>query len=72
MKRVSFDSHGGSKVKSLYVRKGALITDVNVSEKDGYEFVGWYADLNDEEPFDFDNTKIMKNMKLHAKWMKNV
>ena len=72
IRRVAFDVHGGIKVKTLFVRKGAYVKDVPESEKDGYEFVGWFVDLNDEDAFDLKSERITSNMKLHAKWEKKV
>ena len=35
--------------------------------KEGYNFLGWYVNLNDEEPYDFSNP-LTGNLVLEAKW----
>ena len=44
-------------------------TEPTAPKKEGYTFLGWY--LNDTK-FDFNNTKITKNITLIAKWKKIV
>ena len=65
---VTFETRGGTSIPFQTVEAGkkALIPDAPV--KDGYKFLGWYADINNTEAFDF-NTSISKNMKIYAKWI---
>lgn len=37
-------------------------------ERDKYEFKGWFADLEDEKPFDFAETAVNADLVLYAKW----
>ena len=61
---VTFDSNGGSEVKSRRVAENGSVIEPNDPTRDGYTFVGWY--LNNEE-FDF-NTKITSDITLTARW----
>ncbi len=36
--------------------------------KEGFEFVGWYEDLQDPDPWDFENDLVDRDLTLHAKW----
>ena len=63
---VSFNTAGGSNVKTQKVEKDSVVTKPNSPTKSGYKFDGWY--LNDKK-FDF-NTKITSNITLTAKWIK--
>lgn len=64
---VSFDSDGGSAVKSIEVLINSTITAPLNPNKNGYIFKGWY--LNDKK-FDFKN-EIKENITLKAKWEKS-
>lgn len=64
--KVTFDSHGGTEVESLKVKKGETIEEPEKPVKEGYEFIGWYYD---GKKFDF-SKGIDKNIELEAKWLK--
>ncbi len=64
---ITFDSNGGTSISSQALRKGEKIEKPEDPQKSGYEFEGWYKDLNDEKAFDF-NTEIKENETLVAKW----
>lgn len=61
---VTFDSNGGSKIRSKRVGENGNVIKPNNPTREGYTFLGWY--YNDEE-FDF-NTKITSDITLTAKW----
>ena len=63
---VKFDSNGGSKVDSVSVEEGKIVTEPSTT-RDGYTLDGWY--LGDEK-FDF-TTPISKDITLKAKWIEN-
>lgn len=63
---ITFDSDGGSSVKTITVEKGSKATRPANPTKSGYTFAGWY---NGETLFDFD-TAITANITLVAKWTK--
>lgn len=64
---VTFDSDGGSNVKSQTVEKGETVTKPENPTKEGFSFSGWY--LEDKE-YDFDK-EVTKNITLTAKWEEN-
>lgn len=64
--KVTFDSHGGTEVESLKIKKGETIEEPEKPLKEGYEFIGWYYD---GKKFDF-SKEIDKNIELEAKWLK--
>lgn len=61
---ITFDSKGGSSVKTITVERGSKATKPTNPTKSGYTFAGWY---NGETLFDF-NTAITTNITLVAKW----
>ena len=63
---VSFDSNGGSRVRSQTVEEGSRADEPNDPTRSGYEFVGWYLD---ERKFSF-STRIYEDITLEAKWEK--
>ncbi len=66
---ITFDSNDGSAVSSQVIKKGDKIEKPEDPVREGYEFLGWFLDLDDDKPFDF-KTKISKDTKLYAKWRK--
>lgn len=63
---VSFNTHGGTEMKTLKIKDGETIEEPEEPSKEGYEFIGWYYD---GKKFDF-ATKLTKNVELEAKWLK--
>ncbi len=61
---VSFNTNGGTRVLSKKVVYGAVLTDVEIPEKTGYLFDGWY--LNGERWVP--NNPITSDITLDAKW----
>ena len=68
---VIFNSNGGSKVRSQIVADGEYVNKVSDPEKDGYIFRGWYEDTSFTKPFEFQSTKITKDITIFAKWEKD-
>ncbi len=65
---VTFDSAGGSAVKSQSLTAGSLVKDPGAPENTGsYAFAGWY---NGDKKWDFAADKISSSIKLTAKWTK--
>ena len=63
---VNFEVNGGSSIS-------AITTDGNVTRpadptREGYEFVGWYEDIDLTDPFDFETETVDSNTTLYAKW----
>lgn len=65
---VTFNSNGGSSVKSQTVTKDSTVLEPSNPRREGYTFLGWY---NGTTAFDF-STKVTKNITLTAKWKKDV
>ena len=63
---VTFDSAGGSAVKTKTVRHGACVKEPSAPTRDGYVFLGWKLDGAD---YDF-STPVNGNLKLVAAWKK--
>ena len=40
----------------------------NNPQKEGYTFVNWYTNVDNEEVFDFENSEIKKDIKVYALW----
>ena len=64
---VTFDTNGGSAVKSASVARNSKVTKPADPTKDGFIFDGWYADKALTMVFDF-NTAITNNITVYAKW----
>ncbi len=62
---VSFDTDGGTELRSMIVENGLAIGMPEDPTKDGYIFKGWYFK---NEPWDFANTPVEKDITLVAKW----
>ena len=67
---VTFNSNGGSAIKSQTVRDGDVATKPADPTKDGYTFAGWFSDEALANAFDF-STKVTANTTLYAKWTQN-
>ena len=64
---VTFDTQGGSEVKSLVLKEGETIPLPSNPTKEGYVFDGWYLDSSYTQAFD-STKRIDSNMVLYAKW----
>ena len=66
---ITYDANGGTtettEQKVLY---GGQLTKPNNPTYTGYTFIGWYINLEDEKPFDFNTTMPAGDLILHAKW----
>lgn len=63
---VTFNSNGGSDIKSQSVKKNDKVIKPTDPELEGNLFLGWFEEGQDTE-FDF-NTSVTKNITLIAKW----
>lgn len=64
---VKFESNGGTPVKDVLVPIGELLEKPEDPKKEGYEFSGWYKDIDLTEEFKFDQP-IENDLTLYAKW----
>ncbi len=65
---VTFDSKGGSTVKSKTAKYNTTITAPTVPTKLGYAFGGWYTSSSLKTPWNFATSKLKGNTTLYAKW----
>ncbi|MCM1111939.1 MAG: InlB B-repeat-containing protein [Muribaculum sp.] len=68
---VTFDLSGhGEEIVKADIREGGLLelTPDLYPTAPGYEFDGWYQDPACEEPWDFANDTVRRNITLYAKW----
>ncbi len=67
--QVIFEENGGSDVEDKAIDKGNLVpTDGTNTEREGFDFTGWYTDEELTIPWDFENNKVEKNTILYAGW----
>lgn len=64
--KVTFNSEGGSSVQPVYTIKGEIITAPQPT-RNGYQFMGWYTDIQKTQLFNFNNG-IYTSLNLYAKW----
>ncbi len=62
--KVVFDSNGGKEVEAITVKKGEEIV-LPTTEKEGYNFIGWYDENSKKAE---SKIKIMKYTKFTAEW----
>ena len=67
---VSFNTNGGTSVKSQTVNKGEKINTPTSPTKTGYTFAGWYEDTKFVDRVTFP-LKVDKDITLYAKWTKD-
>ena len=67
--KVEFNSNGGKDVGSIIVNYGSTVGELPTTFKYGYEFDGWYKDLDFTVKIASD-TVITNNITLYAKWNK--
>ena len=66
--KVTFNTNGGTtETFEQDVKYNGLATEPEIPVYEGHTFVGWYKDLGDTEPFDFD-TPVADDVTLYAKW----
>ena len=65
---VTFDTNGGSSVASASVCNGKLVSAPADPTKEGYVFIGWYADAACKTAYQFTNA-ITDNVTVYAGWV---
>lgn len=65
---IKFETNGGSAVKNVTVKKGAVLVAPADPTKAGYAFAGWYTDKALTNKYDF-ATPVTKAFTLYAKWV---
>ena len=64
---VTFESNGGSEVEQQIVEEGMNAVEPEAPVKEGYTFVGWYADATLTRAYDF-SAPIAADLTLYAAW----
>lgn len=64
---ITWNTNGGNEVQSIQLIKGTAIGELPVSEKDGYNFAGWYSDSELSRPVS-ESTIFNADATLYAKW----
>lgn len=67
---ITFETNGGTKIQSLRVDKNTKLEALEIPEREGYTFDGWYTDKDLTAAYDFD-AEITKSMTLYAKWVED-
>jgi uncharacterized repeat protein (TIGR02543 family) len=64
---VNFNSNGGSAVNIQGVDPSTMAIAPTAPTRNGYEFLGWYSDVQLNKPYDF-NVGITAHTTIYAKW----
>ncbi len=65
---VSFETNGGSAVKEVTVLNGKTVAKPADPTRDGYLFIGWYADSEFKNAFAFDAQPVTADTTIYARW----
>ena len=65
---ISFDTRGGSEVATQRLRYGEHVPEPPVPTKEGYVFLGWYADERLTKKVDVTNMTVTSSVTLYASW----
>lgn len=67
---VTLDTNGGNSIKPIECKHGDTIS-IEVPQKAGYTFTGWYLDQDLKYEWDFHTQKVEQSMTLYAAWEPN-
>ena len=65
---VTFKSDENTVINTVTVKEGNSVGEPENPVKDGYQFDGWYTDVNCTDKYDF-NTMVSADLTLYAKWL---
>lgn len=65
---VTFKSDENTVINTVTVKEGNSVGEPENPVKDGYQFDGWYTDINCTDKYDF-NTVVSADLTLYAKWL---
>lgn len=68
-RKVTFNTMGGSEIKSMRVRKNGCLKEPKQTRKHRQVFGGWYKDEACTIAWDFKNDKVTEDIVLFAKWI---
>ena len=71
MRKVTFDTDGGSAVEAQEVKDGGKVTEPAAAPtKAGFTFAGWYTGANGTgDKWDFSADTVTRDLTLYAKWV---
>ena len=64
---VKYDTAGGSSIEDASVVNGKLALKPGDPVRDGFVFIGWYADASYKTAYDF-STAVTENTTIYARW----
>lgn len=65
---VSYEELGGSEMTDTTVVNGKTVAKPADPVREGYEFLGWYADSEYQDPYMFGTQIVTGNVTLYAQW----
>lgn len=65
---VKFESRGGDEVPPQHVQYGEKVTQPQQPSREGYQFQGWYADIDLKDQWNFEDDVVKKNLTLYGAW----
>lgn len=69
---INFDTQGGTTIKPITINPFDFDDEVKEPTREGYTFVNWYTNLDENDPFNFDFDDLTVNeITLYAKWVKS-
>lgn len=66
--KVSFEEAGGSEVADVTVMNGKTMEKPADPQREGYQFLGWYADSEFTTPYLFGTQLVTSDTTLYAQW----
>ncbi|MDR1563046.1 MAG: InlB B-repeat-containing protein [Dysgonamonadaceae bacterium] len=66
---VNFDSNGGNSIPAVTTIVGTKIAAPANPSKEGYVFIGWYADAGFKTAWDFNQRLVTDATTIYAKWV---
>ena len=65
---IRFDTRGGSEIETQRLRYGESVTEPLEPTREGYVFLGWYADEGLTKKVDVANMTATRSTTLYASW----
>lgn len=69
---VKFESRGGDEIPSQQVQYGEKVAEPQSPSREGYQFQGWYSDIDLKEQWNFKDDVVKKNMTLYGSWKQGI
>ena len=65
---LTFETNGGGTLPEAHILNGRTAQKPADPVREGYVFLGWFADAQYSQPFTFGQTPVTQNMTLYARW----